>query len=224
MFASAAKAIRFFFDPAFAGIVLRALGLTLLLFLLLFAAAEYGLSQLPVLGTHWVNAALEWAALPLFIFSMFFLGAPVAALFASLYLDAVADKVEAHDYPHHAEGKGISWRTAMAAGLRLTVLVVVLNVFLLPLDFTLPGLAEIFGLLANGWLLGREFFELAALRHMSREEADSLRADHIGAVFGGGLLIALLSMIPLLDLFAPLFGAAFMVHLFQRISRRKRYA
>jgi CysZ protein len=224
MFASAAKAIRFFFDPVFAGIVLRALGLTLLLFVLLFASAEYGLSQLPVLGTHWLNAALEWAALPLFILSMFFLGAPVAALFASLYLDRIADKLEARDYPHGIRGKDLTWRTAMAAGLRLTVLVIILNVLLLPLDFTLPGLAEIFGLLANGWLLGREFFELAALRHISREDADILRADHIGMVFGGGVLIALLSMIPLLDLFAPLFGAAFMVHLFQRISRQKRYS
>ena len=219
MFASALKAIRFFFDPVFAGIALRAIGLTLLLFVLLFAAAEHGLSELPV-GSHWVNVALEWAAAPLFIVSMFFLGAPVAALFASFYLDAIAAKVEARDYPQDAPSRGVPWRTALAAGLRLAVLVIALNVVLVPLDFSLPGLAEIFGLAVNGWLLGREFFELAALRHIPRHEADILRADHMGAVFGGGLLIAILSMIPLVDIFAPLFGAVLMVHLFKRIWRK----
>ncbi|HEY5346801.1 MAG TPA: EI24 domain-containing protein, partial [Rhizomicrobium sp.] len=168
----------------------------------------------------WVNVVLEWAAAPLFILSMFFLGAPVAAIFASLYLDAIARKVEARDYPHDAQSKGVPWRTATGAGLRLAGLVIVLNVALLPLDISLPGLAEIFGLLANGWLLGREFFELAALRHLPREEADILRADNMAAVFGGGLLIAVLSMIPLVDIFAPLFGATFMVHLFKRISKK----
>ena len=218
MFASAAKAIRFFLDPVFAGIVLRALGLTLLLFLLLFVAAEYGLARLPV--SHGIRMVLEWAAAPLFLFSMAFLGAPVAALFAALYLDAVARKVEARDYPQDAPSNGPSWRVAAMAGLRLAALVILLNIVLLPLDVTLPGLAEIGGFLANGWLLGREFFELAALRHLPRHEADALRADHLGAIFGGGLLIAILSMIPLLDIFAPLFGAAFMVHLFKRISSK----
>jgi CysZ protein len=222
MFASAWRAARLIFDPAFAGIVLRALGLTLLLFIALFAAAEWGLAQLPVLGAHWVNVLLEVLAPVLFLMLLFVLGGPVAAIFASLYLDAIAARIEARDYPNAAPAPGTPLHAALMAGLRLAGVVVAVNFALLPLDIALPGFAELFTLVANGWLLGRQYFELAALRHLPRAGADELRRRHGGKILAAGTLIALLSMIPLVDLFAPLFGAAFMVHLFQRISHPER--
>jgi CysZ protein len=223
MFASAWRAARLIFDPAFAGIVLRALGLTLLLFIALFAATEWGLAQLPMLGAHWVNVLLEVLAPVLFVLLLFVLGGPVAAIFASLYLDAIASRIEARDYPDGVRGAGAPLGAMLAAGLRLAGLVLAVNLALLPLDVALPGLAELFTLVANGWLLGRQYFELAALRHLPRAGADALRRHHGGKILAAGTLIALLSMIPLLDLFAPLFGAAFMVHLFQRIASQDRH-
>jgi CysZ protein len=95
------------------------------------------------------------------------------------------------------------------------------DLLLLPLDIALPGLGEFLSLIANGWLLGWEYFELAALRHLPMAEADRLRKSHGWQVWGGGILIALLSEIPLLDLIAPLFGTALMVHLFHHISRQE---
>ena len=92
---------------------------------------------------------------------------------------------------------------------------------LLPLDVALPGLGEFLSLIANGWLLGWEYFELAGLRHLPVAQVDSLRKSHGWQVWGGGVVIALLSEIPLLDLIAPLFGTALMVHLFHRISRQE---
>jgi CysZ protein len=93
---------------------------------------------------------------------------------------------------------------------------------LLPLDIGLPGLGEILSLIANGWLLGREYFELTALRHLTVAEADSLRKSHGWQVWSGGILIALFSEVPLLDLVAPLFGTALMVHLFHRMVREQK--
>jgi CysZ protein len=90
---------------------------------------------------------------------------------------------------------------------------------LLPLDIGVPGLGQFLSLIANGWLLGWEYFELAALRHLPVAEADLLRKSHGWQVWGSGIAIAFLSEIPLLDLVAPLFGTALMVHLFHRIQR-----
>lgn len=221
MFASLSRALRLIFDPAFAGIVVKALLLTVLLFAGALALAEYLLSLLPVLGNLWVNRALEWLAPVLFLMGGIVLGPPVAALFASLFLDNVADRIEWRDYPG-APARPASFAATLRAGLKLAALVLGVNLVLLPLDIGLPGLGEIFSLAANGWLLGREYFELAALRHMSPQEASALRRIHARTVWLCGTLIALASMVPLVNLVAPLFGTALMVHLFHRMRTRTK--
>jgi CysZ protein len=98
------------------------------------------------------------------------------------------------------------------------------NLVLIPVELGLPGAGEMLGLLVNGWLLGREYFELAALRHLQLAEADRLRGRNSGAIWASGTLIALASMIPGIDLIAPLFGTALMVHLFHRAAGTKAKA
>jgi len=218
MFASLARAARLIFDPAFAGIVVKSLLLTLLLFAVALGLTEYGLTQLPVLGNPWVNRALEWLAPLLFVFGGIFVGPPVAALFASLFLDQVAERIEAQDYPE-PQARGTSFGATLRAGLKLVVLIIGVNLVLLPFDIGLPGIGELLSLAANGWLLGREYFELAALRHTGLDEATQIRRANSGAIWLAGALIALASMVPLLDLVAPLLGTALMVHLFHRITR-----
>jgi CysZ protein len=219
MFASLGRALRLIFDPAFAGIVVKALLLTVLLFAAGLALAEYLLFLLPVLGNVWVNRTLEWLAPVLFVMGGVVLGPPVAALFASLFLDRIADKIERRDYAG-VTARPASFAVTLRAGLKLAALVLGVNLLLLPFDIGLPGIGELFSIAANGWLLGREYFELAALRHMTPEEASGLRRNHAGTVWACGTLIALSSMVPLVNLAAPLFGTALMVHLFHRMRRQ----
>ena len=183
--------------------------------------AEYLLSLLPVLGNVWVNRALEWLAPVLFLFAGVVLGPPVAALFASLFLDQIAARIEARDYPGTVAHPA-SFLATLRAGLKLAALVLGVNLVLLPVDIGLPVLGELLSVAANGWLLGREYFELSALRHCDPGDADILRRKNSGAVWAGGTLIALASMVPLLNLMAPLFGTAFMVHLFHHALSRNR--
>ncbi len=221
MFASLARAIGNFFDGTLRGVVLKSVGLTLGLFVALFVGVEYGLHQLPTLGAHWVNAILEVLTPVLLVLLVFFLGAPVAAIFASLFLDEVAKKVEAGAYSATPLPQGAAFWSSAGAGARLAGLILLINLVLLPLDVELPGAAEIVTILANGWLLGREYFELAALRHMTRLSADALRRRHGGSVFVAGTIISVLTLIPIVNLFAPLFGAAFMVHMFRRYAQQE---
>lgn len=221
MFASLARAIGNFFDGTLRGVALKSVGITLVLFALLFAAFEIAIFHLPELGAPWINRALELLAPVIFVFFLFVFGPPMAAIFGSLYLDRVAGTIERRAYPGVAEIRKGRAVASLGAGARFTGLAVLLNLALLALDAELlPPLPEIVGILANGWLLGREYFELVALRHMSRGLAARLRQRNGAAIFAAGTIISLLSSVPVLDLIAPLFGVAMMVHLFMRSNAK----
>jgi CysZ protein len=224
MFASARKALGMIFDPAFFRVVLISVLLTVILFAALFAGAEYGVSQLPTLGWHWVNVALEIVTPVLSVLLIVALGAPVAALFASFFLDRVAGSVERKYYPADPKASGAPVISSLFLALRFTGLILAVTVALLPFDVILPGVGSAVTLVADAWLLGREYFELAALRHMPRGAVDAMRKRHRLAILGAGLLIALLSLIPGADLIAPLFGAGLMVHVFKFYQHQERLA
>jgi len=218
MFTSLGRAARLIFDPTFRTVVAKAVGLTLLLFVVALALSEYGLSLLPVLGNSAVNRTLEWLTPLLFLIGGVILGAPVAALFASLFLDEVASRIEARDYPSWP-ARPASFAITLRAGLKLAALIIGVDLVLLPIDIAVPGVGEAVSLAANGWLLGREYFELAALRHLNSEKTAKLRRANGNAIWFGGTIIALASTVPVINLAAPLFGIALMVHLFHRMIK-----
>jgi CysZ protein len=220
MFASARKAAAMLFDRDFAGLVFWTLLITAILFVALFVGVEYALSRLPTLGSIWVNRFLELAAPIILILAIFFLGTPVAAMVGSLFLDRIAAKVDAQFYPNDPKAPGTPVVTGVGEAFRLIGLALVINLALVPVDIGIPGVAELATILANGWLLGREFFELAALRHLSRQESDALRRRHSGTIYAAGLLISILTVIPVVDLIAPFFCSALMAHLFKRLTHQ----
>jgi CysZ protein len=71
---------------------------------------------------------------------------------------------------------------------------------------------------ATAWLLGREYFQLAAMRFRTPAEAKAMRKHNAGRVFTAGLVIAAFVSIPIVNLATPLFGMAFMVHMHKRLS------
>ena len=221
MYASIVKAVRIFFDSSFAGIALRSALLTLLLFLAGLAGAKLLIASLPEPADPGIRRALELLAPILFAFLLSVLGAPVAAFFGSIFLDRLAGRIEARDYPERPALPS-RFAPALKAALRLTGMVLGADLLLLPLDIGLPGVGEILSIFVNGWLLGWEYFELAALRHLSVAETDALRRSHGWRIWMAGVLIAFLSEVPLLDLIAPLFGTALMVHLFHRMMQERR--
>lgn len=224
MFSSATKAFRMLFEPAMFGVVLTSLVLTFAIFAALFLGAEYGAQHLPALHWHWLNLLLDILAPAFILVLAFVLGAPVAAVFASLYLGRIAAAVEKKYYPGDPPSTGAPFFPALVVTLRLLAWIVVLSLALMPVDVTLPVVGSVAALFANGWLLGREYFELAALRHVSRTKVDAMRRRHGAAVLGAGLLIAALAEIPIVNFIAPLFGAAFMVHVFKHVQHRELLA
>lgn len=144
---------------------------------------------------------------------------PVTALIAGLFLDDVAEVIEKRDYPQDAAGNAMPLGPAMASSIKFLGVVIVGNIIALFLLF-IPGVNLVAFFLVNGYLLGREFFEFAAMRFRSPPEARLFRAKHGSTVFLGGLVIALFLAIPIVNLLTPLFAAGMMVHLHKLISAR----
>ncbi|MBB3658286.1 CysZ protein [Rhizobium sp. BK650] len=144
---------------------------------------------------------------------------PVTALIAGLFLDDVAEVIETRDYPQDDPGKAMPLGSAVASSLKFLGVIIVGNIVALLLLF-IPGVNLVAFFLVNGYLLGREFFEFAAMRFRSPPEARLFRVKHGPTVFLGGLVIALFLAIPIVNLLTPLFAAGMMVHLHKLISAR----
>jgi CysZ protein len=75
--------------------------------------------------------------------------------------------------------------------------------------------------LANSYLLGREYFELAAMRFRPPFEAKAMRKANSIYVFVAGMVIAVFVSIPVINLATPVFAMAFMVHIHKRMSDKR---
>ena len=218
------------FAPETRSVFWKVLGLTLLVLVgLWFAvgglfnwlALPYVEGLLPETGTFGGVAelvVLVFAGLGLAL-ALALLISPVTAVIASLFLDDIAEVIEARDYPADRTGEAMPFASALVASLGFFGVVIVGNIiaFLLLL---LPGINLIAFFVVNGYLLGREFFEFAAMRFRSPAEARAFRAKHASRVFIAGLIIAGFLAIPFLNLLTPLFAASLMVHLHKAISAK----
>ncbi len=144
--------------------------------------------------------------------------APVTALIAGLFLDDVAEIVERDDYPGDSPGRPLPLGASIAHSLKFLGVVLLGNLLALVL-LLVPVVNVAAFFVVNGYLLGREFFEFAAMRHRPQAEAKAMRRRNGATVLGAGLLIAAFLAVPVLNLLTPLFAATLMVHLHKAVAR-----
>lgn len=231
---AAGLALRNLFAPDTRSVFWKVIGLTLIVLVgIWFALRETFIAY----AMPWVDALIpgtpEWAGWLTFIFSIFasiglalalaLLLSTVTAIIAGLFLDDVAEVIEKRDYPADRPGTAMPLGEAMLSSVKFFGIVVVGNIVALFL-LLVPGVNIIAFFLVNGYLLGREFFEFAAMRFRSPDEARLFRSRHSGTVFTAGLVIAAFLAIPFVNLLTPLFAAGLMVHLHKMLSKRDSVA
>jgi uncharacterized protein involved in cysteine biosynthesis len=81
----------------------------------------------------------------------------------------------------------------------------------------MPGVNFFVFLGLNGYLFGREYFEVVALRRLDPLAVRAARRRAAGRVFVAGVVIAGLFAIPFVNLVAAVIATAFMVHLVARM-------
>ncbi len=227
--AARAAASRMFSAP-FRSVLFKSIGLTVLI----LVGAWFGLRELfDALAMPWIDALLPglpawagWLGLLAailagigFAIALALLIAPVTALVAGLFLDDIAEVVEREDFPADPPGTAVPPLRSLVLSLKFVGVVILGNIVALLL-LLIPGVNVAAFFVVNGYLLGREFFEFAAMRFRPEAEAKALRSRNGGTVFLAGLVIAGFLAIPLLNLATPLFAAAMMVHLHKAISAR----
>jgi CysZ protein len=233
MLDAAVKALSQMLSPPFRAVLLKSVGLALILVILLGVGLHRLLAWLTGAGEIWVESllgsgahsfliVLGWivsiaAALGILVGAIFLMPA-VTAVVASLFGDDIALEVERTHYPNDPVGTPTPIARSITEGVKTALLAIC--IYLLALPFLLvAGLGIVIFFVATGFLLGREYFELAAMRHHPIAEAKRLRKQHHGTVFLAGLLIAAFVSIPIINLATPLFGVALMVHMHKRIEK-----
>ena len=217
MIYAAYKALGDVLSPEFRAILWKALGLTIALFFLLLAGVEAIFYFLTLLPYPWLETTLAFATGFGLLVLFFFLMAPVTAMFAGLYLDDVAAKVEAKHYAAQGIGRPLSLLKGLLVSLQFGLLVLFVNILALPFIFT--GIGALVLITINAYLLSRQYFEMAAARFMAVADAKQFRKDNGFAVFMAGYLPAIMSLVPLLNLIVPLFATSYFVHLFKRVQK-----
>jgi CysZ protein len=228
---SAAAAAAKLLTPQFRAVLFKTLGLTALVlvgawFAIGWTVETFALpplaSMLPDLPewTGWLGGLAMVVAGIALALGLGLLIAPVTAVIAGFFLDDVAEIVEREDYPNDPPGRALPLATAAIVSAKFLGLVILGNLLALML-LLVPFVNVAAFFVVNGYLIGREYFEFAALRHRPEADARALRRRHRGTVFAAGLLIAVLLSVPVLNLLTPLFAAAMMVHLHKAISARE---
>lgn len=214
---SALRAIRSVFARGMFGVFVKSVLITLLA-LILFVFITSGIFA-------WIGSMMEdtWStSIPWLVgigatMLAWFLFPGIMPIIVNFFDAQIAGLIEDEEYPNRPARAVIPFWQELRHDAKFSAQAILLNLLVLPLYLMIPVLHLLPFYLLNGYLLGREFFMMAARRHISIEEADALRKQHGRSVLFAGTMLAVLATVPLVNLLAPFWGVAIMVHLFHQL-------
>ena len=190
--------------------------LTTILLVILWSFSTYLLLEIKFLKVAWLEAVFDtlgiftiiiitWLSLPIILSSI-----------VSLFLNKIALDVERTHYPRlpapiEAPLIQIIWST-----IKFISILIILNLFILVISFLLPILFPFVFLIINGYLIGREYFELIACRRIPIKEVSKLRKRQSTKLLVTGVILTLFMSIPFINLIVPIVATSAMVHMFEK--------
>jgi len=217
MIQDALDALSDIFSPPFRRVMWKSLALTVAILLIVYYALDRFALSFVTTHTNWLATLISVLVGLGLVVALALLAAPATSLVASFFLDEIAELVEREVDPTGAPGKSAPVLEAALFSLRFAGLSSIVTVAALVLFFV-PGIGFAAWIAANAFLLGGEYFDLAAMRFGSMAQARELRQRSAAQVYLAGLLIAGFVAIPLLNLFTPLFATALMARLHKRLT------
>ena len=219
------KSVAQFDDPKFRRVLWRGMGLTIALLIAACLLVNFGINQLlssawaaNLIGDQsWLGSLINIGGVLFTIALSIWLMVPMTSAIIALFLDEVAQAVEARHYPHLPKQTAAKLQDQILVGIRFLGILLLANVGALILSRIVPLLAPFVFWATNGYLMGREYFQMAAMRRMPRAQAQELFQRHQGSIWTAGILMAIPMSIPLVGLFIPILGAATFTHQFERL-------
>jgi len=203
-------------SPEMRGPLLRSVAWACLVFALLWVGLAAGIHYALMRDEYWIEIlagilgslaapALTWLLFP-----------SMVLMILGFYSEAIIRAVEQRHYPNLATPPKSRQMANLWSGIRLALIGLVLNIVALPLYLLFPGLNLVLFLGLNGYLLGREYFDVVALRRVDWRTAQRLWRGHRVSFILSGVVVAGLFALPVLNLVAPIIGLAAAVHLVER--------
>jgi CysZ protein len=235
MLDAAVTALSQLFTRPLRAVLMKAIGLALLLIVIIGIVLNRVFAALAASGATWAEqtsgvaphaawASLAWVLSIMASFGIItgalFLMPTVTAFVGSFFVDEVAEAVEHASYPAEPGGHALPFWRALTEGVNFALLSLAVYLCALPFVF-FAGLGVIILFLANSYLLGREYFELAAMRFRTPHDAKTMRKNNAAYIFLAGMVVAVFVSIPLVNLATPIFAMAYMVHIHKRMSGKR---
>ncbi|RJP88653.1 MAG: hypothetical protein C4518_10755 [Desulfobacteraceae bacterium] len=139
-------------------------------------------------------------------------------LIAGMFQEKAIYRVETVYYPDFVSNEEPKFWPDAWHDIKFTLWALFLNILIIPLNFF--GIGFILSIILNSYIIGREFFESAAGYHLGKKKAKELSQQNKKVILGGGLVITLMALIPLLNLFTPIVAIVWMVHVFHNLYKR----
>jgi uncharacterized protein involved in cysteine biosynthesis len=208
-------------DPKLRGLIWWSLLVSLVLQVGIAVLAWWLLKSFAHFDTRWINDAVSWATGAGMVVLAFLLFPASFGIVISIFMEQIADIVEAEHYPQLGKARGIPIWTGIWTGVVFLVAVIVLNLVMLPfyiLALFVAGLGAVLFYAINGWLTGRVYFEQVALRRLDPAGVKAWRSANAGVLWLTGIVIVFLGTIPVVNLVVPVLGVAAMVHVAQGLK------
>ena len=215
-------------DRRFRSVLWRGIGLTLALLVAVYVLVLNAIRvfvpdqvTLPWIGpVGGIDAVLSWGSIPVILLASVFLMVPVASAFTGFFLEDVAEAVEDRHYPALPAITPVPFLTTVLDSMVFFGVLVLANLLALTIYPFAGPLAPVVFWVVNGYLLGREYFTMVAMRRVGRAGARMLRRRHAGEIWLAGTLMAAPLSVPLVNLLIPVLGIATFTHLFHRLQGR----
>ncbi len=211
-------------DPVFRGVLIKSILFTLILFAGLTLVFYWAIPEVTVFESdwlQWLNSVLEVGGGMAFFALLVLTFSATATLIGGIFLDDIAEAVEKRHYAGHPPGRSADFSKAFAVSVRFIGITILLNILALPLYLIALLFPPLFAFVfygLNGYLLGREYFELVSLRHQDANAARQLRKANGIKVFLAGVMIAFFITVPIVNLVVPILATAFMLHIFKSLQ------
>jgi CysZ protein len=200
-------------------VVALSLAIAVASFIGVWVGVALALEHLPTIGWRPLNWLIDLLGVVGALLLSWLLFPALVTMIMGFFFERIIVAVESLHYPGRGPTRRQSIREAVGIGFRLMLLSVALNLLALPIYVLFPGINIFVFLGLNGYLFGREYFDVVALRRLEIGAAKTVHHRFGARILLGGVIIAGLFALPFINLFAPVIATAFMLHVFEGLPR-----
>jgi CysZ protein len=149
-----------------------------------------------------------------------FLYPSLSTIVTGFFLETISDKTN-NLLGNNYESKN-SFLGGVIAGVRILGLSTIIFFIIIILKWFFISnffIIIIFQLLAAGYIIGKEYYEIVALKIFSYDKVSLFRKKHFGLLTVFGIFCSLLFMIPILNLIAPNLSIIIMTNLIDKLNK-----